>query len=124
MVTRVENVPLNIQLGQRCVGAGTADTGVDDDNTKETEPTSRARKLCRHKIIDINLNRFVLIIFFWRGDFSTDSPPNIPQKNLPTLMYHHHMQNVQTEFEALLKMTIIRCHEKMFSIQTFQVVHC
>ena len=39
-------------------------------------------------------------------------------------MYHHHMQNVQTEFEALLKMTIIRSHEKMFSIQNFQVAHC
>ena len=107
-----------------CVGAGTADTGVDDDNTKETEPTSRARKLCRHKIIDINVNRFVLIIFFWRGDFSTDSPPNIPQKNLLLFMDHHNIQNIQTEFDALLKMAIIRSHEKMFSIPNFQVVHC
>ena len=27
-----------------CVGAGTADTGVDDDNTKETEPTKQVER--------------------------------------------------------------------------------
>ena len=33
-----------------CVGAGTADTDVGDDDTKDTEPTSRARQLCCYKI--------------------------------------------------------------------------
>ena len=64
--------------------------------------------------------------FFWRGNFSTDSPPNIPQKNLPSL-YHHNMQNVQTEFESssgpLLKQNVrkCRCPLSKFYAHTWQL---